>query len=60
MLLMPCHATVGQNPSDITEVNSTHGHPSVMSSMRIKPVQEQRPCPPWHTASSVQKLRAPV
>src|SRR5215468_8668353 len=60
MLSMPFRDTVGQNSIDITEVNSTHGHPRVLSSVRINPVQEKWPYPPWQTESSVQKLRAPV
>src|SRR5215471_21803080 len=60
MLSMPFRDTVSQNPIDITEVNSTHGHPRVMPTMRIKPVQEKWPYPPWQTESLVQKLRAPV
>jgi hypothetical protein len=49
MLSMPFRDTVGQNPIDITEVNSTHGHPTVMSSVRINPVQEKWLYPPWQT-----------
>jgi hypothetical protein len=60
MLSMPFRDAVDQNPIDITEVNSTHGHPRVMSSVRLNPVQEKWPYPPWQTESSVQKLRAPV
>src|SRR5262245_54909340 len=60
MLSMPFRDMVGQNPIDTTEVNRTHGHPRVMSSVRINSVQEKWPYPPWQTESSVQKLRAPV
>src|SRR5262245_32183667 len=45
MLSMPFHDTVGQNSIDIPEVNRTHGHPRVMSSVRINPVQEKWPYP---------------
>ena len=55
MLSMPFRDTVGQNSIDLTEVNSTDGHPSVMSSVRLNPVQEKWSYPPWPTASSVQK-----
>src|SRR5215470_11634914 len=60
MLSLLFRDTVSQNPIDITEVNSTHGHPRVMSSMRLNPVQEKWPYPPWQTEPSVQKVRAPV
>jgi hypothetical protein len=54
MLSMPFRDTVGQNPIDIPEVNSTHGHPRVMSNMRIKPVQEKWPDTPLRFCQVVE------
>src|SRR6516165_4428495 len=53
MLTTRFHATVGQKPLDIPEVNSSHGHPRVMSRMRLNPVQEKWPYSSWQTASSM-------
>jgi hypothetical protein len=49
MLSMPFRDTVDQHPIDITEVNSTHGQPRVLSSVRLNPIHEKWPYSPWHT-----------